>query len=346
MLGVGTKQPNAKLNVVGNSATTSYIRVDNANSGIGTILGSTNAATSGFVGTITNNNFSIRTNNTDQLNISSTGDINITTSNALLNLPFNGDINADAIRSGGGITVRNNKYLDFLRADGTSDATRIYRTTADALSLDYNAQAFVFKATDNKDVYFRNLGGQTYVEFDPALMRVCVGCSAPAVTLDVNGALRVDQNIVSYKDVNAKRICADGNCLSNLYGYTIAVQSLASSPADNVINYFGANPRAVTTTANVSQVYIPRTGTIKAAYITGYAGTAGTAEAWIMLLRKNNTTDYNITTVATNTSQRVFINAQMNVPVSAGDYFEIKTLNPPWVTNPLTSTFGGHIYIE
>lgn len=146
-------------------------------------------------------------------------------------------------------------------------------------------------------------------------------------------------------------ICDGTTCykisdLNNTGSYTIAVQSLSSSPADNATNYFGANPRAVITTADRSRVYIPKNGTIKAAYITGYAGTTGTAEPWIMLLRKNNTTDYNITTVAANTNQRVFINAQMNVPVSAGDYFEIKTLNPTWATNPLTSTFGGHIYIE
>jgi len=30
----------------------------------------------------------------------------------------------------------------------------------------------------------------------------------------------------------------------------------------------------------------------------------------------------------------------------AGDYIEIKSIHPAWVTNPLTTIFGGYIYIE
>jgi hypothetical protein len=30
----------------------------------------------------------------------------------------------------------------------------------------------------------------------------------------------------------------------------------------------------------------------------------------------------------------------------AGDYFEIKGLQPTWTTNPLTTIYGGYVYIE
>jgi len=36
----------------------------------------------------------------------------------------------------------------------------------------------------------------------------------------------------------------------------------------------------------------------------------------------------------------------LNVSVVAGDYIEIKGVQPTWVTNPLTTIYQGHIYIE
>jgi hypothetical protein len=128
--------------------------------------------------------------------------------------------------------------------------------------------------------------------------------------------------------------------------YTIAVQALTSSPADATTYYFGVLPKAPTTTANISKVYIRRTGTIKAAEIYTYSGTAGTAEAWSFYIRLNNTTDTLIATQSVATSERVFSNASLNIAAVAGNYFEIKCVCPTWATNPLTSIWGGYIYIE
>jgi hypothetical protein len=110
--------------------------------------------------------------------------------------------------------------------------------------------------------------------------------------------------------------------------------------------YFGMLPKAPITTSNVSKVYIRATGTIKRAEIYCYSGTAGTAEAWSLYIRKNNTTDTLIATVAAATNERVFTNSALSIAVVAGDYIEIKAVNPTWVTNPLTCIFGGYIYIE
>lgn len=32
--------------------------------------------------------------------------------------------------------------------------------------------------------------------------------------------------------------------------------------------------------------------------------------------------------------------------VTAGDYIEIKGVQPTWATNPLTTIYGGYVYIE
>ena len=105
-------------------------------------------------------------------------------------------------------------------------------------------------------------------------------------------------------------------------------------------------PKAPITTANVSKIYIRKAGTIKIAEIYCYSGTAGTGEAWSLYIRKNNTTDTLIKTLSVATSERVFTNSALSIAVAAGDYIEIKGVQPTWATNPLTTIYGGYIYIE
>lgn len=126
----------------------------------------------------------------------------------------------------------------------------------------------------------------------------------------------------------------------------ISVQALTSSPADAATIYFGKLPKAPVTAANTSKIYIRQSGSITAAELYCYSGTAGTAEAWSAYIRLNNTTDYLIATVAAATNERVFTNTSLNISVTAGDYFEIKMINPTWATNPLTTIFGGYVKLN
>jgi hypothetical protein len=129
-------------------------------------------------------------------------------------------------------------------------------------------------------------------------------------------------------------------------GYTLKVQALTSSPADGATVYFGMLPKAPTTTANISKIYIRKAGTIKIAEIYCYSGTAGSAESWSLYIRKNNSADTLIATLAVSASERVFSNAALSIAVAVGDYIEIKGVQPAWGTNPLTTIYGGYIYIE
>jgi len=128
--------------------------------------------------------------------------------------------------------------------------------------------------------------------------------------------------------------------------YTINVQALTSSPVDGQTVYFGTMPKAPTTTANISKIYIRKAGTIKTAEIYCYSGTAGTAESWSLYIRKNNTTDYLIQTKTVSANERIFSNTGLNISVVEGDYIEIKGVQPSWATNPLTCIYGGYIYLE
>lgn len=124
------------------------------------------------------------------------------------------------------------------------------------------------------------------------------------------------------------------------------VQALTSSPVDAQTIYFGNLPKAPVTVAATSKVYIRKAGTIKFAEIYCFSGTAGTAEAWSLYIRKNNTTDTLIATVSAATQERVFTNSALSIAVAAGDFIEIKAVNPTWATNPLTTIFGGYLIVE
>jgi len=162
-----------------------------------------------------------------------------------------------------------------------------------------------------------------------------------------SGDLLLQDKLVSgtnIKTINSTSLLGSGD-LQTL-GYTLSVQALTSSPADGQTIYFGNLPKAPTTTANISKVYIRKAGTIKVAEIYCYSGTAGTNESWSMYIRKNNLTDTLIATLGVNTNERVFTNTALSIAVAIGDYIEIKCINPTWATNPLTTIFGGYIYIE
>jgi hypothetical protein len=129
-------------------------------------------------------------------------------------------------------------------------------------------------------------------------------------------------------------------------GYTLPVQALTSSPTDGATVYFGNLPKAPIATADVSKIYIRKAGMIKIAEIYCYSGTAGTNESWSLSIRLNNTTDYLIAAVAAAATERIFSNTALSIAVVAGDYIEIKSVQPTWVTNPLTTIFGGYVYVE
>jgi len=129
-------------------------------------------------------------------------------------------------------------------------------------------------------------------------------------------------------------------------GFMINVQALTSSPVDSQTAYFGMLPKAPTATAGISKIYIRKACTLKVAEIYCYSGTAGTGEAWSLYVRKNNSSDSLIATVSLNTNQRIFSNTALNVSLVAGDYLEIKGVQPLWATNPATCMYGGYLYFE
>lgn len=129
-------------------------------------------------------------------------------------------------------------------------------------------------------------------------------------------------------------------------GYAINVQALTVTPTDGQTIYYGMLPKAPVTVAGTSKIMIRKPGTLKIGEIYNYSGTAGTAEPWSVYVRKNNTTDYLISTLAVSANERIFSNTALNVPLAIGDFVEVKEIQPTWATNPATCIRGGYLYVE
>lgn len=131
-------------------------------------------------------------------------------------------------------------------------------------------------------------------------------------------------------------------------GYAINVMAASLGTVTDAATYFfGAmSGLAPQTTAVRAPLYIPKSGTIKVAYITWRAATAGTNENVSMYIRMNNTTDTLVQTIGNTSAVKIFTKTDLNIAVSQGDYFEMKLVCPTWATNPATLALGGVVYIE
>jgi hypothetical protein len=115
---------------------------------------------------------------------------------------------------------------------------------------------------------------------------------------------------------------------------------------DSTVYYFGGNNSvALSTTALISAIPIPKKGRIKTAIVRIYC-TVGTNENAVMVIRKNNTTDYTFDTENFSANPVIYKNYLLNIPVDAGDVIEFKLTTPAWAGNPADLRPLGSMIIE
>ena len=132
-------------------------------------------------------------------------------------------------------------------------------------------------------------------------------------------------------------------------GFTIqtVLSSQNFSPADSTTYYIGTYfSAAAVTTVNSRKTFIPKNCTLKNVYISSYF-TNGTNQLSTLYFRLNNTTDTIISSnIDLSSAPFSIANTSLNIPLSVGDYFELKWITPIWVTNPTNLTFSAILYFE
>ncbi len=133
-----------------------------------------------------------------------------------------------------------------------------------------------------------------------------------------------------------------GNVLSQ-----INIMCIGYNPTDGQTVYIGSAPVAPTTVATQRRIIMNRSVTIVAAMVSMFAAAVGgTAENISIYIRVNNTTDHLIQTVGVAANQRTFSNTGLSIGLVAGDYIEIKIVQPTWVTNPTSVLVSGYITLQ
>jgi hypothetical protein len=135
--------------------------------------------------------------------------------------------------------------------------------------------------------------------------------------------------------------------------YTLPVVGLPTNMADSTTYQFGVGGLNMGT-SNAQAIRIPKSGFVKYVQLS-FGCTAGTAEDVLVYLRKNDTTDYTLSTaLKLDAATRVIL---VNDPkdtatgvaacyVSTSDYLQIKLVAPAWVTNPTAVTCYGFITVQ
>lgn len=127
--------------------------------------------------------------------------------------------------------------------------------------------------------------------------------------------------------------------------YAIPFQIPAWNPTDAQTVYFGGITRAPSTVANTDKIFFRQAGVIKIVNLYTFAAVAGSNQAWSLYVRLNDTTDTLVATVSAATQERIFNNSGLAIAVAAGDYIQLKMVNPTWTTDPTGVLGSGYLYV-
>jgi 6-phosphogluconolactonase (cycloisomerase 2 family) len=238
-----------------------------------------------------------------------------------------------------------------------SSALLLYNEDTGNEMLKINAEGkatFVSESVDTKAFSFGAPGGVSLFAIDTSNSRVQVGDATAdgtgvVLVLDnkntagdpvgTNGAMYYNSSLSEFRCYKAG---AWKNCALGQY---IPITMLATTHADGQNMFFGTTAAMGTATAGQRKIYFPQAGTIKGAKIWSYATTAGSGEAWTMYIRKGGL-DTQIDTVGAAANERSWTNSSLNISVAAGDWLEMRSINPTWATNPDGVVYSGYIYLE
>ena len=172
---------------------------------------------------------------------------------------------------------------------------------------------------------------------------VANGTTTPVITLNVPTASATNRGALSSADWTTF------NQKSGVFMHRIA--PTAFNPLDATIYYAGDLSASLDwgTTAAARRHYVAASFELIAASImVRVAGTIGSGESGTLAIRKNNTTDYTISTGVLMNAANVYVQATglSGASFVSGDYFELKFTAPTWATNPTNVNFIVALYFR
>ncbi len=140
--------------------------------------------------------------------------------------------------------------------------------------------------------------------------------------------------------------CGADNSGSGGLGYALQGITASGNPFDSTTTFFGSMTRQPGTVAGLNRIYIPLAGNITLFRLfVNVGGTLGSGETVEHFIRLNDTTDNLQLDFAYSTSTPSGATTG-SVAVVAGDFIEVKVINPAWGTNPMNVRWAAVILIE
>lgn len=138
--------------------------------------------------------------------------------------------------------------------------------------------------------------------------------------------------------------------VSDTSGRFVTIQTRSGSPTDATTYYLiqALPTTAATASSNAStRIYLCSSTSISAVYGAVDMGTTGSSENCTINIRKNDTTNYAVTTtLQLNTSPVTFNNVSSLGTFASGDFIDVTLVCPTWVTNPLNVFISLTIYFS
>jgi hypothetical protein len=138
--------------------------------------------------------------------------------------------------------------------------------------------------------------------------------------------------------------------ISNTGGYSIQAAAANFNPSSGTTHYFGSDTfgNGPTTAQGNVRLYIPHSGTITSCYLQVWTtGTLGSSETSTISIRLNQTTDNVVSSSVKNDAiSNQYSNTGLSIPVTAGDYIEMKWVEPTWTTTPTGVRISAVIWVN
>lgn len=183
----------------------------------------------------------------------------------------------------------------------------------------------------------------------PAFSQEVISDLSEKSTTVLNEELRKNRTDISEAESRITETESDISDINSRLGYSLVLGHQSFDPADSTTYYYGGmmGSSAVPFAAR-RRIYIPKSGTIKSAYVFAEVGsTLASTETATMYLRLNNTTDTLVSSaIQFNTTSQSYSATNLSIAVTAGDYLEVKLVTPAWATNPLAIRTNVSTWIE
>lgn len=166
---------------------------------------------------------------------------------------------------------------------------------------------------------------------------VTVAASSP-VGIESNGQLS-DLGFGTSGEALVSNGAGNSPTWQNVFSGSVQTTSTSSNPVDSV-TYYLCTGQALTftqiSTNTVARFYAAKACTINTVYgAFRVGGTLGTTESGTLFIRKNDTSNTNISTaVDLSTTEFAFNATGLGVSLAAGDYITFGFTTPAWATNP------------